>query len=216
MTFLSEPEAYELLKVSGISVMPYAFATNVEEAMKKAEEIGYPVVMKIVSPDIVHKSDAGGVMVGLQDDEQIKTAYQRIMENAERAVPGGKHQGVLITPMVKGGVETIIGLGTDPEFGKFIMFGLGGIFVELYKDVSFRMIPITPNDARDLIDEVSGSALFKGYRGDKSRNISPLVDLIVSCSRLLESHNEIEEMDLNPVIIREDGALILDARILTC
>jgi len=213
MAFLLEPEAYELLKENGLPIMRYGFAASLTEAEREAERIGYPVVMKIVSPDILHKSDAGGVKVGIQDAEELKMAYQYIMENVKRAVPDGRHQGVLIAPMISGGVETIIGIGSDPEFGRFIMFGLGGVFVELYKDVSFRMIPLDEEEAGDLIRDVKASALLHGYRGGKSADVQALTELISSCSRLAENHPEITELDLNPVIVREDGAYILDARV---
>ncbi len=213
MKFMLEVEAYSILEGNGAPLPKYCFAKTIKEAQKAADEIGYPVVMKIVSEDILHKSDIGAVKVGLKNAEDVKCAYNAIMESANRAVPNGRHRGVLITEMISGGVETIIGLGKDPEFGRYIMFGMGGIFVEVFKDVSFRMIPLSLKDARDLINEVEGSLLLKGYRGDSKKDIEALIRLLMTCSNISESHPDIKEMDLNPVIVNEDGAFVLDARI---
>ena len=215
MILMPEYEAYGLFSRNGIAVMPCAFAKNIEEACEAAEKIGWPLVAKISSEDIVHKSDIGGVIVGIANKDELKTAFKTIIENAEKAVPGGKHAGILITPLIKGGIETVIGAGVDPEFGRFIMFGLGGIFVELYRDVSFRMVPVSEADAREMIAEVKAAALLSGYRGHDGANIGALVDLIVGCSRLMEGHEEICEMDLNPVMARKDKAYILDGRVFT-
>lgn len=213
MRFMLEPDAYELLKSNGIPIPDYRFAQNIDEAEQAANEIGYPVVIKIVSEDIIHKTDIGAVKVGLKNSEQLREAYKDIVFAAHNAVPCGRHKGVLITKMINGGVETIVGLGNDPEFGKFMMFGMGGIFVELYKDVSFRLIPMSNLDAKSIIEDVKGSVLLKGYRGSSPKNIEALISLIMGCSHMIESNPDIKEMDLNPVIVREDGVYVLDARV---
>ena len=210
-----EHEVYRLLSRSGISVLPHALAENAEEACAAAEAMGWPVVAKIVSTDIVHKSDIGAVIVGIKSREELKTAFQTIMDNANKAVPGGNHKGVLVRPAVYGGIETVIGAGIDPEFGRFVMFGLGGILVELYRDVSFRMVPVSDANAREMIAEVKAGILLSGYRGHERSDIEPLADLIVKCSRLMEEHPEICEMDLNPVMVCKNMTYILDGRIIT-
>lgn len=213
MNFMLEVDAYSILEKCGASLPKYRFAKTINEAQKAADEIGYPVVMKIVSEDILHKSDIGAVKVGLKNTEDVKAAYNAIMESANKAVPNGRHRGVLVTEMISSGVETIIGLGIDPEFGRYIMFGMGGVFVEVFKDVSFRMIPLSLEDARSMIDEVRGSMLLKGYRGDSKKDVEALTKLLITCSNLFLSYPDIKEMDLNPVIVNEDGAFVLDARI---
>ena len=214
MPYLLEPDAYALLSENGIPVPKYRLVRNGEEAERAAAEIGYPVAMKIVSEDILHKSDVGGVKLAVQNGAEARAAFQDLMAAAQKTVPGGRHKGVLVTQMVEGGVETIIGLGMDPEFGPFLMFGLGGIHVEIFKDVSFRLVPLSREHARDMVDEVKSSVLLKGYRGNPPKNLEALIDLIMAVSKMSVANPDIQEMDLNPVIVREEGALAIDARIL--
>ena len=215
MPFLTEVEAYKSLESQGIHPVPHAYASNTIDAVYAAREIGYPVVMKIVSEDIIHKSDAGCVIVGINNDAEAEKAFVTIMENAERVVNGGHHFGVLITKLIFGGVEVIIGAGNDPEFGRYLMFGLGGVFVELYKDVAFRMLPLCERDVDDMISEVKASRLLYGYRSTPKKDIDALRALLLRCSDFIAKESSIVEMDLNPVMVCEQGVYILDARIKT-
>lgn len=213
MKYIIEPEAYRLLQNNNLPVPKYYFVKDECELQEAAAKIGYPAAMKIVSEDIIHKSDVGGVKLNITDFQALKSAYNEIMCAAEKVMPGGRHHGVLLTQMIEGGVETIIGLGTDQEFGRYLMFGLGGIYVEIYKDVSFRILPLSKADAVNMIEEVKGSVLLKGYRGSIPKNIDALVDFLMKCSELALENPNIREMDLNPVMVREDGVFVLDARV---
>lgn len=213
MNFLLESQAYELLKSVGIQVPDYRMVYSIEDALNAAEEIGYPVVMKIVSHDIVHKSDVGGVKVDIKTPREVIHSYEEIFGNVRKAVPDGNHIGILMAPMIKEGIETIIGAGMDAEFGRFILFGLGGIYVELFKDVSFRLTPISRLDANDMIKETKAGILLEGFRNQSAFNTETLKDLLMRCSELLQTNDKIEEMDLNPIMINENGIHILDARI---
>ena len=213
MAFLTEVEAYEMLQSHGVSPVPYCFVQQADAAVHAAEQLGYPVVMKIVSEDIVHKSDAGCVVVGISCADEAVDAYAKIMGNAESAVPGGRHKGILVSKMISGGTEVIIGGGIDPEFGRFLMFGLGGVFVELYKDVVFRGLPLNNVDAHQMISQTRASRLLEGYRGQSVKDVDALHNLLLKCSHFFESEPDVTEMDLNPVMVCEQGVYVLDARI---
>ncbi len=211
---LLETEARELLALYGIK-LPQAFlATTRDEAVKAAKEIGSPIAMKIVSPEIIHKSDAGGIMLNLKEEREIQEAFEKIMKNAEKVTASSKILGVLIAPMAPRGQECIIGMVRNPQFGPVIMFGLGGIFVEVLKDVSFRMIPLTDLDVDTMIKEIKGYPLLAGIRGEKQKDIAVLKDIIIRISQMAVDHPEIREVDLNPIIAHEKGASVVDARIL--
>ncbi len=211
---LLETEARELLALYGIK-LPRAFlATTKDEAVKAAKEIGSPIAMKIVSPEIIHKSDAGGIMLNLKEEREIQEAFEKIMKNAEKVTASSKIMGVLIAPMASRGQECIIGMVRNPQFGPVIMFGLGGIFVEVLKDVSFRMIPLTDLDVDTMIKEIKGYPLLAGIRGEKQKDIAVLKDIITRISQMAVDHPEIREVDLNPIIAHEKGASVVDARIL--
>ncbi|MBU1712036.1 MAG: acetate--CoA ligase family protein [Proteobacteria bacterium] len=211
---LLETEARELLALYGIK-LPRAFlATTKDEAVKAAKEIGSPIAMKIVSPEIIHKSDAGGIMLNLKEEREIQEAFEKIMKNAEKVTASSKIMGVLIAPMAPRGQECIIGMVRNPQFGPVIMFGLGGIFVEVLKDVSFRMIPLTDLDVDTMIKEIKGYPLLAGIRGEKQKDIAVLKDIITRISQMAVDHPEIREVDLNPIIAHEKGASVVDARIL--
>ena len=187
---------------------------TIKEALDFAEEIGYPVVLKIVSPDIIHKSDAGGVMVNLKETKQVQKAYWRILENARVHNSAAKIVGVLVEEMASPSTEVIVGAIKDPQFGQTLMFGLGGIFVELLKDVTFRVAPIEEEDARDMITEVRAYPLLKGYRNLPPADTEEIVAIILKASKLIMDYPEIKELDLNPVMVYEKGAKIVDARII--
>ncbi|MBU1056663.1 MAG: acetate--CoA ligase family protein [Proteobacteria bacterium] len=212
--YLLEPEAKQLLRIHGAPVSNDSLAKTAEEAVKFAEKYNDKVALKIVSPDILHKSDAGGVYLNLKTGSEIKKAFKDIMNNALKYKPDADIRGVLVSPMAKKGLETIIGTKIDDQFGPVIMFGLGGIMVEVLKDVSFRVLPISPRSARHMMDEIKGSVLLNGIRGEKPYDKAAVRKLLLLCSELVESYPEIMEMDLNPVIVYETGIQIVDARII--
>lgn len=213
-TSLLEPEAVEVLKSYGLPLVESRFARTVDEALQAADQIGFPVVLKVVSPGILHKSDAGGVKVNLQKGSQVSAAFEEILSNARAYDPQAEVHGVLVSKFVPGGLEVVVGLTEDVEFGRVIMFGLGGIFVEVLKDVVFRRIPLREEDARATVREIKGWPLLSGVRGKTPLNVKALEELLVGVSRLALAEPDIKEMDLNPVLVREDGAVIVDARVL--
>ncbi len=211
---LLEPEAKTICMEYGIPVTKFKVALNENEAAKYADEIGYPVVLKIVSPDIIHKSDAGGVIINLKNPAEVTDAYKKILENVKKYKADAKIVGLLVQEMAPQSTETIVGAIKDPQFGQTVMFGLGGIFVEILKDVSFRIAPITPDDAKDMITELKAYPLLKGYRNTPPADIDALVNILCNTSRLVMDNPEIKELDLNPVISYEKGAKTVDARII--
>ena len=213
-TLLTEIEAKEWLKAAKIPVVETRLATSKTEAMEIAKKIGFPVVMKIVSPDVVHKSDAGGVKLKIENVTQAGKAYGEILASIKKHYPKAKITGVSVQKMAKQGVEVIIGMTKDAQFGPVIMFGLGGILVEVLKDVSFRIVPLEKRDAAEMITEIKGFPILKGYRGQEPANIPYLEDLIVKVSEFVDKNPEIKELDLNPVFAYKDGALAVDARII--
>ena len=211
---LLEPEAKAICMEYGIPVTKFKVALNEKEAAKYADEIGYPVVLKIVSPDIIHKSDAGGVMVNLKNPAEVIDAYKKILENVKKYKPDAKIVGVLVQEMAPQSTEVIVGAIKDPQFGQTVMFGLGGIFVEILKDVNFRIAPLTADDAKEMITELKAYPLLKGYRNTPPADIDALVGILCSTSRLVMDNPEIKELDLNPVMAYQKGAKTVDARII--
>ncbi len=212
-TLLTEIEAKELLKQAGVSVVDTRLATSSEEAIEISRKLGFPVVLKIASPDIVHKSDVGGVKLGLRTSRQVGKAYDDIMQAVRQKYPRAKIHGVSVQKMARPGVEVIIGMSKDAQFGPVLMFGLGGILVEILKDVSFRIVPLARRDAREMIKEIKGYPLLEGYRGSEAVDIANLEEMILKVSSFVEQHSEIKELDLNPVFAYSDGAVAVDARI---
>lgn len=213
--FLLEPEAEAICEAYGLPVAKSAIANSKEEALKAASKIGYPVVLKIVSPDVLHKSDVGGVIVGVKDSEELGRAYDKLLENVKTRIPKARIKCVLVQEMASKGVEVIVGGVKDPFFGHAIMFGLGGIFVEVLKDVSFRIVPLEEVDAREMIREIKAYPILEGVRGEPPRDVDSIVDIILKVSKMLDENPEIKELDLNPIIVYEKGrgAKIVDARI---
>jgi acyl-CoA synthetase (NDP forming) len=207
---LLEPEAKTLLKEYNLPVPEFQMCSTPEEAAAAAEQLTYPVVMKVVSPDILHKTDVGGVKVGLQSREDIKTAFKEIKEAAQSH---GTFAGVIVYHMQEQGTEIIIGVTYDTQFEHALMFGLGGIFVEVLKDISFRLIPITEYDAREMVCEIKGYPVLTGVRGQPPRDIDAVVDSLLKVSLLVEENPQIHELDLNPVFVYDRGISIIDARI---
>jgi acyl-CoA synthetase (NDP forming) len=207
-TFLMEHECKELLERQGIATTGAAVARSPKEAVELAERIGYPVVLKVLSPEVVHKSDAGGVRLNLKNSAAVERAYREI----ERAFAGKKLIGAAVQQMAPPGLEVIIGVSTDPTFGPVLMFGLGGVFVEVLQDVSFRILPVSDGDIGAMIEEIRGYTLLKGYRGS-AVDLPALKGLLRRVSRLVDRYPQIEEIDLNPVFLYEKGNITVDARI---
>ena len=211
---LLETEAKELLKEYGIPVPDFKLIKSEEEITGLAKEINFPIVMKIVSPDIIHKTDVGGVKIGIKTEKEARIAYQEIIFEAKKYNKKAKISGVIVYPMVPQGTEVIIGIMKDPHFGPVIMFGLGGIFVEVLKDISFRILPIEERDAEEMINEIKGSKILKGVRGEGPKEIKAIKNLLLKISQLALENPEINEIDLNPVFVFEKGLQIVDARMI--
>jgi len=210
---LTEVDAKELLKEAGTSVVDTTLATSKEEAVSISQEMGFPVVLKIASADVVHKSDAGGVKLGLKTAKQVDKAYDDILKAIKKEYPGAKIEGVSVQKMARTGVEVIMGMSKDAQFGPVLMFGLGGILVEILKDVSFRIVPLVRRDAAEMIKEIKGYPLLEGYRGQEPVDVSNLEELLLKVSDFVEKTPEIRELDLNPVFAYKDGAVAVDARV---
>lgn len=208
---LTEYQAKVILSAYGIPVTREELATSVAEAVAIANRIGYPVALKVQSPQIAHKTEAGGVKVNLTNEEQVRQGYAEIMANAGKYAPDADIHGVLVQEMVADGVEVIIGVTRDPVFGPVVMFGLGGIFVEALKDVSFRVAPLSRWDAEELIREIKGYRVLQGMRGKPPVDFAALTDVVLRVSRLVTDHPEIRELDINPLLVSANGAVVVDA-----
>jgi len=212
-TLLTEVEAKDLLKQAGINVVDTRLASSREESISISGELGFPVVLKIASSDVVHKSDAGGVELGLETAEQVGEAYDNIIAAIGKAFPDAKIQGVSVQKMARPGVEVIVGMSKDAQFGPVLMFGLGGILVEILKDVSFRIVPLVKRDAAEMIRDIKGYPILEGYRGSEAVDVGNLENLILKVSDYVEKTPDIKELDLNPVFAYSDGAVAVDARV---
>jgi acyl-CoA synthetase (NDP forming) len=211
---LLETEAKTICMEYGIPVTVFKLAKNEDGAVRFAEQIGFPVVLKIVSPDIIHKSDADGVKVNLKSAKEVRSVYREILENAEKYDAAAQIVGVLVQEMAQQSTEVIVGAVKDAQFGQTLMFGLGGIFVELLKDVTFRIAPITEADAVEMITGVKAYPLLNGYRNTPPADIGAITAVLVSTSRLVMDFPEVKELDLNPVLAYEKGVKTVDARII--
>ena len=206
---LLEPEAKEILQEYGIAVPAFQLIKDEEEIKKLTESIGYPLVMKIVSPDIIHKSEAGGVKVGIKDEPSARNAYRDILSNAKNMIARHAY-GIITYKMCPISTEVIIGMMMDPHFGPVVMFGLGGIFVEVLKDVSFRILPITDRDGMEMISEIKGILFYRGER-EHPRDVAAIKEVLIKLSALVMENPEIQEIDLNPILVYEKGIQIVDA-----
>jgi len=211
---LLETEAKAVCTEYGIPITKFKLAKNEDEAVKFADAIGYPAVLKIVSPDIIHKSDVGGVLVDLKNARDVRNGYNQIMKNVKKHDEKARIVGILIQEMAPPSTEVIVGMTKDPQFGQALMFGLGGIFVEVLKDVTFRIAPVTDEEAREMISEVKAYPLLKGYRGMPPADIEAIARILQSTSKLVMEHGEIKELDLNPIMVYRKGAKTVDARII--
>ncbi|MGF7117690.1 acetate--CoA ligase family protein [Methanobacterium oryzae] len=209
-------ESFDILKAYGIPTVGTAITKTLEETVKAAEEIGYPLVMKIVSPQISHKSDVGGIKLNLKNRGEVKVAYEDMMENIPKKEPNAHLEGVQLQKMLSGGKEVIIGMVQDPTFGPMLMFGLGGIYVEVLKDVKFQIAPVNETEAKDMVAGIKTHELLEGTRGDKPKDIDSIVDIILRISQLVTDFPEINEFEINPLMVFDegDGALAVDMRLM--
>ena len=214
-TFITEASAQRVAEAYGIPVPRSTLAKDLQAAQTDAAEFGYPVVMKIASPDILHKSDIGGIALDLRGPDDVAAAYERILNNARQRMPDARVWGITVQQQLPPGHEVIVGVNRDPNFGPMIMFGLGGIYVEVLQDVSFRLCPVSPAEAREMIGETRSAALLRGARGQAPADLDAIVDTIVRVSALAMDFPEINEMDINPLIVgnRGEGAVAADIRI---
>jgi len=198
----------------GIPVTKFELAKSEEEAIRFANAIGFPIVLKIVSPDIIHKSDIGGVIVGLKSADDVRGGYKQILQHVKKHDPKARIAGMLVQEMAPPSTEIIVGAIKDPQFGPAVMFGLGGIFVEVLKDVTFRVVPITEDEASEMITEVKAYPLLKGYRNTPPADTKAIAKILLNTSRLVSDYPSIKEFDLNPILVYEHGAKTVDARII--
>lgn len=213
-TYLTELESKQILKEAGIDTTEIMLATTKEEAVSRSKELGFPVALKIVSPDVLHKTDVGGVKLSLKNEKDVGKAFDEIISSIKKHEPTTNIQGVSVQHMARPGTEVIIGMSKDPQFGPVLMFGLGGILVEVLKDVSFRIVPLTRRDAGEMIREIKGYPVLEGYRGQEPANIAVLEDMLLKVSDFVENRPEIKELDINPIFAYRDSALAVDARVI--
>src|SRR3982751_4169866 len=212
-TSLTAPEGKLVCDAYGIPVPKEGVANSAQDAARLADGMGYPVVLKIVSPDVLHKTEAGGVLVGLKSADEVSKGYETILANAKKYKADAKIDGVQVQQMLKGGTEVIVGSITDGSFGKLVAFGLGGVLVEVLKDITFRLAPATRDDALSMLDGIEAAEMLKGVRGREPVNRDALATLIVQVSQRVSDFPEIAEMDLNPVFASKSGAIAADVRI---
>ncbi len=210
---LTEVEAKQVLAAYGISVAKGALATKRDDAIKAAQKMGFPVVVKVVSADIVHKTEAGAVAVGLKTPEEVSQAFDTLQKNARAYKKGARIQGILIQEMAQGR-EVIIGGIKDIQFGPTVMFGIGGILVEVMKDVTFRVVPVSKTDVTEMIHEVKGYKILQGVRGQKPVSENAIINTLLKVSQLMQENPQIKELDINPLFVNETEAKAADARII--
>ncbi len=214
LTNLPQDDALTILNAYGLPVIKTETASSKPEAIASAKRIGYPVAMKIISPDVVHKIDIGGVKLDLNGDKETSEAYDEILKNVKAHFPNARIEGVLLQEYITGGTETIIGIHRDPKFGPLLMFGLGGIYVEAYRDVSFRLAPIRELSADNMITQIRGSKILQGFRGQPPADTKAIAECIERLSQLSIELPDVAELDVNPLVAFASGCKALDARII--
>ena len=214
--FLYSYEAQEIMKAVGVTTPRTAIAHNINEAVSLGEEIGYPVVMKVVSKDIIHKSDVGGVALDIDDKKELVNAYEAILYNCRQAHPKAKIEGIEVAEMIHAGVETITGARRDQAFGPIVMFGLGGIYVEIMKDIAFRAFPLSRKEILHMIAQIRSYPLLLGVRGEKKKDINAIVESIIRVGTILENFEDISDIEVNPLVAYDagEGVKAVDVRIL--
>jgi len=213
-TFLTDPEAKQLCKSYGIPTPEFRIANTREEASKVSRELGFPLVGKIVSSQIIHKTESGGVILNIKSPQEATAAFDKILAGVRQHDPSAPIDGVLFERMETPGTEFIVGATQDPQFGKTLIFGLGGVFVEILKDVTFRLAPVTCEQARRMVSEIRSRSILNGYRGHPPIDRGAIADILCAASRLITENSDVSELDLNPVIGHEHGAIVVDARII--
>lgn len=213
-TYLLENESKTIMQTYKIPVTKFTVAETEDAAVKAAEKIGYPVVLKILSPDVIHKSDVGGVLININTPDEVRKGYQSIVKNVQKHKSNARINGIFVEEFAPKGIEVIIGALKDSQFGPALMFGLGGIFVEVLKDVSFRVAPITKFDAKEMIQEIKGYPILTGIRGQKASDVPALENILLQVSKLVMDYPVINQLDLNPVFSYPKGAKCVDARII--
>jgi acyl-CoA synthetase (NDP forming) len=211
--FVLEPDGIARLERFGIRYPAHGMAREPDEAVAVANRIGYPVVMKVVSADVLHKSDVGGVKVGVANFEEVKVAFRQIRESVTSRIPHAVIDGILVCKQSPEGPEMIVGASADPVFGMVLMCGLGGIFAEVMKDVSFRALPLQRIDAQEMIRELKGYEILNGARGQPTCGLDKLADFLESVGQFVVDSNDLKALDLNPVRLHADGLEVLDVRI---
>lgn len=211
---LTEMESKKLIRSLGIETTEIKLATSEEEAVALAREIGFPCVLKVSSPDITHKSDAGGVQVGLASEAEVAEAYRAIISVCAEKFPEAVIEGVTVQNMAPPGLEVIVGMATDPQFGPVLMFGLGGVWVEVLEDVSFKIVPLTQTDAAKAVREIRAARLLDGFRGSEPVDTAALEEILLRVSEFVAQTPEVIEMDLNPIFAYPHGAIAVDARVI--
>ncbi len=215
-TYLPEYKAVKVVKAYKLPVVPNGLATSEKEAGKVSDSLGYPVVMKVMSDDIIHKFDVKGVVLNVNSREEVEKTYTQIISNVSKRMPEAKIDGIYIAKQIENGTEVILGVKRDPSFGSVVMFGLGGIFVEIFKDVSFRVAPIDKKSAIGMIKEIHSSKMLLGARGRKILDIDSIAEAIMRLSQLALECPQIKELDINPLIVLEEGkgCLVADTKII--
>jgi acyl-CoA synthetase (NDP forming) len=211
---LLENEAQQICALHHIPTPRSDKASNVDEAVLKAKEIGFPVVLKVISPQILHKSDVGGVILNVKDGQELKVQYEKLLVGIGKREPSAKVLGVLVEKMMPPSTEVIVGGIRDSQFGPSIMFGIGGIFAEIYDDVAFRVAPIDRIDASNLIHELKGYKILEGARGNPPADLDSIINILTNVSDLMMEHKAIDQLDLNPVIVYQDRVCAVDSRII--
>ena len=211
---LTEVESREILKYYGIPVVEGVVIQQIEDAADFAQKYGYPLVLKIVSKDIIHKTDVSGVIVGIKNEKELRNEITNLIKNVKKKKPSARIDGIFVQKMLPESPEVIIGGKKDLTFGQVLAFGLGGVFVEVFNDVSFRVVPIKERDAIDMISEIKGIKILQGVRGKKPVDFKALIDILMRTSRMLEENPGIKELDMNPVFALANRAVAVDARII--
>jgi acyl-CoA synthetase (NDP forming) len=211
---LLETEAETICRYHGIPLPESCLSTTAEEARRHAEELGFPVVLKVISPDIVHKTEAGGVLIGLRKSDEVTKGFRKIVANAKKYKSDANVLGILVQRMAPAGIEVIVGAFRDVQFGTAVLFGIGGVFVEIFKDVIFSLAPLGNLEASRMVRSIKAYPLLKGYRNMQAADEGAIVDILLKTSEMMATHPEIDQIDLNPVIAVELGATAVDVRIL--
>ena len=209
---LVEPEAKEVLRLASFTVPRSKAVKDVSAAIEAAREIGFPVALKLISPDIIHKSDAGGIFLNIMSEKEIEEKWSSVILGIADDYPTALIEGFLIEEMVRRGAEVIVGCVRDPQFGPAVMFGIGGVTVELMKDVSFRLAPVTREEAFEMMGEVKGFPILTGFRGQTIKDLGAIADALIKLGEIMGSIDGLKELEINPLIVHERGAVVADAR----